>query len=190
MSSEEDVNALISGDNDNNNSDNKDAISSDNNITNNMGDNDDNDSEPERMTSTSKDMNDKADEYSEDEVEGDHDGDYSAEEEEEEEPVLKYSRVGGSLASTIFKSNNNDSASTLNVCEDYIVIGTHYGIVYVLSLDGDVLKKFNAHTATVNSIAIDSEKEYIGSASVDGRSFNLYHVYSHIERPSYSHYCL
>ncbi|GAA5979343.1 hypothetical protein JCM10908_002888 [Rhodotorula pacifica] len=86
------------------------------------------------------------------------------EEEEEEEPTLKYSRLEGSTAQIFAK----DTASAIAVCDKYIIVGSHNGMIFVLSPEGRLLKRFRPHSATINDLSIDSTGEFVGSASMDG----------------------
>jgi hypothetical protein len=120
-----------------------------------------------------------------DEEEGDDSASYTSTE-SEEEPSLKYSRLGGNeLSAKVF---SEDSASAIAVSSSIIVrlpfsgrltprslifsskkaLGTHNGAVFILNLDGNIVKRLQPHSATVYSIAIDTENEFIGTASVDG----------------------
>eukprot|EP01018_Ginkgo_biloba_P020522 Gb_33564 [translate_table: standard] len=83
---------------------------------------------------------------------------------EEEEPRLKYQRMGGSVTSLL----SSDAASCITVSERMIALGTHDGTVHILDYQGNQVKEFAAHTATVNDISFDAEGEYIGSCSDDG----------------------
>ena len=47
-------------------------------------------------------------------------------------------------------------------------LGTHWGAVHVLDFEGNVIKTFQKHSATVNDISIDAAGEYVASASDDG----------------------
>ncbi|CAN6471406.1 unnamed protein product [Victoria cruziana] len=86
------------------------------------------------------------------------------EEDEEDEPRLKYQRMGGSIPSLL----SNDAASAISVAERMIALGTHDGAVHILDFQGNQIKEFLAHTATVNDLSFDSDGEYIGSCSNDG----------------------
>ncbi|XP_077247070.1 vacuolar protein sorting 41 [Tasmannia lanceolata] len=86
------------------------------------------------------------------------------EEEEEDEPRLKYQRMGGSIPSLL----SSDAASSISVAERMIALGTHDGTVHILDFQGNQVKEFSAHTATVNDLSFDREGEYIGSCSDDG----------------------
>ncbi|KAJ8485600.1 hypothetical protein OPV22_018085 [Ensete ventricosum] len=85
-------------------------------------------------------------------------------EDEEEEPRLKYQRLGGSVPSLL----SNDAAASIAVAERMIALGTHDGTVHILDFQGNQVKEYAAHTATVNDISFDSEGEYVGSCSDDG----------------------
>ncbi|XP_031486112.1 vacuolar protein sorting-associated protein 41 homolog [Nymphaea colorata] len=91
-------------------------------------------------------------------------GQEEQEEDEEDEPRLKYQRMGGSIPSLL----STDSASAIAVAERMIALGTHDGAVHILDFQGNQIKEFSAHTATVNDLSFDSEGEYIGSCSNDG----------------------
>ncbi|KWU41462.1 vacuolar protein sorting-associated protein 41, partial [Rhodotorula sp. JG-1b] len=96
--------------------------------------------------------------------EEEEDGEEEEDEEEEEEPTLKYSRLEGSAAQIFSK----DTASAIAVCEKYIIVGSHNGMIFVLSPEGRLLNRFRPHSATINDLSIDSTGEYVGSASMDG----------------------
>ncbi|GAA5924717.1 Vps41p [Sporobolomyces koalae] len=85
--------------------------------------------------------------------------------EEEEEPTLKYARLGGSTEGIL----ERDSASALLVSSKYIILGSHDGAVYVLNLEGKLLKTFRPHTAMVNDLSLDLQSEFVASASMDGK---------------------
>ncbi|KAG0476009.1 hypothetical protein HPP92_012850 [Vanilla planifolia] len=86
------------------------------------------------------------------------------EEEDEEEPRLKYQRMGGSLPSLL----SNDATASIAIAERMIALGTHDGTVHILDFQGNQVKEFAAHTATVNDLCFDVEGEYVGSCSDDG----------------------
>ncbi|CAK9872351.1 unnamed protein product [Sphagnum jensenii] len=83
---------------------------------------------------------------------------------EDEEPRLKYQRLGGSVPSLL----SSDAASCLTVAERIIALGTHDGTVHLLDFQGNQVREFRAHTATVNEVSIDSNGEFVGSCSDDG----------------------
>lgn len=86
------------------------------------------------------------------------------EEEEEEEPSLKYSRLRGSVPD-MFK---RDSASALAVSDRFLALGMHSGTIYVLDEQGNLVKGFKTHSASVLALDIDSTAEFVGSAGMDG----------------------
>ncbi|CAL9151796.1 unnamed protein product [Musa hybrid cultivar] len=103
-----------------------------------------------------------------DEREEDDDAEEEEDEEEREdeegEPRLKYQRLGGSVPSLL----SNDAAASIAVAERMIALGTHDGTVHILDFQGNQVKEYASHTATVNDISFDSEGEYVGSCSDDG----------------------
>ncbi|GAA5906611.1 hypothetical protein JCM8208_000496 [Rhodotorula glutinis] len=96
---------------------------------------------------------------SEDDSDGEEDG------EEDDEPTLKYARLGGGTADLFVK----DTASAIAVCAKYTVLGTHNGVVFVFTPDGQLVKRYRPHSAMVNALSIDSTCEFVASASMDGR---------------------
>ncbi|KAJ6837104.1 vacuolar protein sorting-associated protein 41-like protein isoform X2 [Iris pallida] len=107
---------------------------------------------------------DGGDEREEEEDEEEEDAEEEEEEEEEEEPRLKYQRMGGSLPSLL----STDAAASISVAERMIAVGTHDGTVHILDFQGNQVKEFAAHTATVNDLSFDADGDYIGSCSDDG----------------------
>ncbi|KAL5709701.1 Vacuolar protein sorting-associated protein 41 [Ranunculus cassubicifolius] len=99
--------------------------------------------------------------YGDDETEYEYE---EYEEEDEPEPHLKYQRMGGSIATLV----SSDAASCIAVSERVIALGTHDGTIHILDFQGNQVKKFAAHTGTVNDLSFDREGEYIGSCSDDG----------------------
>ncbi|KAJ3013357.1 Vacuolar protein sorting-associated protein 41 [Thoreauomyces humboldtii] len=85
--------------------------------------------------------------------------------EEEEEPKLKYQRLASTLGETLKK----DAVSTMAVSDRFLALGTHWGIVHILDLIGTDVKRFQSHSATVNALSIDSNGEFVASASDDGK---------------------
>ncbi|CAG8660098.1 10427_t:CDS:10, partial [Acaulospora colombiana] len=103
----------------------------------------------------------ETDEYST-ESEGSSEEDESI---EEEEPKLKYKRLEADVGDLL----KNDAASAMAVSDKYVALGTHNGDVFILDFDGNLIKKFSTHSATVNDISIDAAEEYVASASIDGK---------------------
>lgn len=105
------------------------------------------------------------------------------EDDEEYEPALKYDLLGGETSKLL----ERDSASALAVSSKYIVrlsqtlcrvhfyifrsqvMGTHNGIIHVLSHQGERVKSYRPHTASVMDLCIDTTFDFIGSASLDGK---------------------
>ncbi|GAA5814860.1 hypothetical protein MFLAVUS_008363 [Mucor flavus] len=108
---------------------------------------------------------------------------YDDEQEEEEEtdeddddidePKLRYRRVGANVKELLDK----DTASTLRVSDKFVALGTHWGAVHILDFEGNVIKSFRNHSATVNDISIDKSDEFVASASDDGNVF-IYALYT------------
>ncbi|CAO3637448.1 unnamed protein product [Cunninghamella blakesleeana] len=111
----------------------------------------------------------------------DNEEDYDDGEEEEsdgdedldEEPKLKYKRLGAGVRELLEKN----TASTIRVTEKFVALGTHWGTVHVLDFEGNIVKSFQKHNATVNDISIDASEEFIASASDDGKVY-IYSLYT------------
>ncbi|KAJ5132866.1 hypothetical protein N7448_007024 [Penicillium atrosanguineum] len=94
---------------------------------------------------------------SDDEPEGSVDKSEEEEEEEEsdeedEEPRLKYAYLTKHLGSVY---RNGDAASTFLVAGDKMIIGTHNGVIHVLSLPLlQSLRVYQAHSASVTCISV------------------------------------
>ncbi|KAL5713390.1 Vacuolar protein sorting-associated protein 41 [Ranunculus cassubicifolius] len=110
------------------------------------------------------DGDDEREEEEVEEEEEDEEDGAEEDEEEEDEPRLKYQRMGGSISSLLA----SDAASCIAVAERMIALGTHDGTIHILDFQGNQVKVFAAHTATVNDLSFDTEGEYIGSCSDDG----------------------
>ncbi|KAJ2803540.1 Vacuolar protein sorting-associated protein 41 [Coemansia guatemalensis] len=98
-------------------------------------------------------------------LEGSSEDDASEEEEDEEEPALRYKRLGGNVQALF----ERDTASTLLASERFLVLGTHWGNVVIIDFEGNEVKKWRAHSTTVNSVSVDLDNEYVASAGDDGR---------------------
>lgn len=143
---------------------------------------------------------DGPDDVEEDEVgEGDSAGEEDASEDadesgsdddEDDEPTLKYARLGGGTLELFAK----DTASAVAVCSKYIVrricarrlprsallnssvvqiLGTHNGAIFVLTPEGQFVKRYRPHSAMVNGLSVDSTCEFVASASMDGSFASL-----------------
>ncbi|KAI0748728.1 vacuolar assembling protein VPS41 [Daedaleopsis nitida] len=100
-----------------------------------------------------------------DEEDDDDDDDDDEDDEDDEEPSLKYERLGGIAHQLLAK----DSASALAYSNGRLALGTHGGKLHVLTLDGQLVKPFAAHTASVLDISLDITGEWIATASIDGQ---------------------
>eukprot|EP01114_Cavostelium_apophysatum_P004970 TRINITY_DN1546_c0_g1_i1.p1 TRINITY_DN1546_c0_g1~~TRINITY_DN1546_c0_g1_i1.p1 ORF type:complete len:976 (-),score=258.51 TRINITY_DN1546_c0_g1_i1:28-2796(-) len=86
-------------------------------------------------------------------------------EEEDDEPKLRYQRLGANVIEILRK----DAASCMAVHEKFLALGTHWGVIHVLDFNGDEIKRFPSHSATINELSIDEYGEYIASCSDDGK---------------------
>lgn len=82
---------------------------------------------------------------------------------EDYEPLLRYQRLGGCIPQLLAK----DTISALSSCSKFLVVGTHWGQLLVTDFNGNEIKRWRGHSATVNCISIIDE--YVGSAGDDGR---------------------
>ncbi|ORX43267.1 vacuolar protein sorting-associated protein 41 [Piromyces finnis] len=87
-------------------------------------------------------------------------------EEIESEPKLKYQIINSESLSDILK---RDNISTITASDRFLAVGTHNGMIHILDLNGNSVKRFKCHSATINQISIDDNGEYVASASDDGR---------------------
>ena len=94
----------------------------------------------------------------------DEDEDEEDEDEEEVEPSLKYSRLKGGASDVLAK----DTASAFAISSRFIALGTHGGMVYILDFEGNLVKGFRSHSASILDLDIDSTSEFVASASMDG----------------------
>ncbi|KAI8920586.1 hypothetical protein BC831DRAFT_515430 [Entophlyctis helioformis] len=85
-------------------------------------------------------------------------------EDEDEEPTLSYKRLVGTLSESL----KQDAVSCMGVSDRFLAIGTHWGVVHIMDLIGTQVKRFQCHTATVNQVSIDTDGEFVASASDDG----------------------
>ncbi|XP_065186438.1 vacuolar protein sorting-associated protein 41 homolog [Sycon ciliatum] len=102
----------------------------------------------------------------EEDDEAEEDGEEEEEEEEDTvEPKLKYERLGNDVKEVL----KNDAASCLAVQGKFLALGTHWGVVHILDLQGNRIKQFPCHSTTVNEISIDGGGDYVASCSDDGQ---------------------
>ncbi|GAA6004052.1 Vps41p [Rhodotorula paludigena] len=88
-----------------------------------------------------------------------------SDDDEDDEPTLKYARLSGGTQELFAK----DTASAVAVCSKYIILGTHNGAIFVLTPEGQFVKRYRPHSAMVNGLSVDSTCEFVASASMDGR---------------------
>lgn len=88
-----------------------------------------------------------------------------SQEENEIEPKLKYQVLMAGSLSDILKKDN---ISTITATDRFLAVGTHNGMIHILDLTGNSVKRFKCHSTTINQISIDDNGEYIASASDDG----------------------
>ncbi|TID28841.1 hypothetical protein CANINC_002272 [Pichia inconspicua] len=81
---------------------------------------------------------------------------------EESPPLFKYKRING-LPTRLFTS---DGVSASCVTSTNVILGTHSGMVVILSSNFEVIRMFKGHTASV--LAIDSDGVHFATASMDG----------------------
>ncbi|CEP10790.1 hypothetical protein [Parasitella parasitica] len=112
-------------------------------------------------------------EYDEDEYDDEEDEEETDDDDNLDEPKLRYRRVGASVKELLDK----DAASILRVSDRFVALGTHWGAVHILDFEGNVIKSFRNHSATVNDISIDKSDEFVASASDDGKVF-IYALYT------------
>ncbi|CAG8496376.1 2649_t:CDS:10 [Scutellospora calospora] len=117
----------------------------------------------EEMSSGSGGETEEEEDDSVDESSEEMDESSEGESEDEEEPKLKYKRLDAGELLT------KDAASTMAVSDRFVALGTHNGNVFILDFDGNLIKRFSSHSATVNDISIDAAEEYVASASMDGK---------------------
>ncbi|ODN99053.1 hypothetical protein I350_07207 [Cryptococcus amylolentus CBS 6273] len=99
-----------------------------------------------------------------DEVSDEEDIDEESDE-EEEEPALKYSKLQGRIPEILAK----DTASTISVSPRFIALGTHNGMVHVLSYEGVKVNSFRPHAAGVTCLRMDESNDFVATSSVEGR---------------------
>uniref|UniRef100_A0A5F9DMY6 Vacuolar protein sorting-associated protein 41 homolog n=1 Tax=Oryctolagus cuniculus TaxID=9986 RepID=A0A5F9DMY6_RABIT len=98
--------------------------------------------------------------------------DESEEEESEEEPKLKYERLSNGVTEILQKG----AASCMTVHDKFLALGTHYGKVYLLDVQGNITQKFDVSPVKINQISLDESGEHMGVCSEDGKVqvFGLY----------------
>lgn len=79
---------------------------------------------------------------------------------------LKYQRLGASTAEILIK----DTASAIAASSRFLALGTHNGMVHILTYEGTRVKSFRPHGASVVDIKICEDEEFVATASVEGES--------------------
>ncbi|XP_039932695.1 vacuolar protein sorting-associated protein 41 homolog isoform X1 [Hirundo rustica] len=92
------------------------------------------------------------------------------EDESEEEPKLKYERLSNGVTEILQK----DAASCMTVHEKFLALGTHYGKVYLLDVQGNITQKFDVSPVKINQISLDESGEHMGVCSEDGKVQQIY----------------
>lgn len=77
---------------------------------------------------------------------------------------LKYSRLKGRIPEILAK----DSASAIDVSPRVLAVGTHNGMVHVLSYEGAKVNSYRPHAASVTCLKMDEENDFVATASVEG----------------------
>jgi len=52
-------------------------------------------------------------------------------------------------------------------------MGTHAGIIHILDLNGNRIKSYKPHMASVVDISLDATADFVATASIDGGIFNF-----------------
>uniref|UniRef100_A0A9J7WY03 Vacuolar protein sorting-associated protein 41 homolog n=2 Tax=Cyprinus carpio TaxID=7962 RepID=A0A9J7WY03_CYPCA len=84
--------------------------------------------------------------------------DESEEEDTEEEPKLKYERLTNGVTEVLQK----DAASCMTVHDKFLALGTHFGKVYLLDIQGNVTQKFEISLVKINQISLDESGDHVG----------------------------
>ncbi|MEQ2258288.1 Vacuolar protein sorting-associated protein 41, partial [Xenotaenia resolanae] len=98
--------------------------------------------------------------------------DESEEEDSEEEPKLKYERLSNGVTEIL----QNDAASCMTVHDKFLALGTHFGKVFLLDIQGNATQKYEVSSVKINQISLDESGENVGICSEDGKVqvFGLY----------------
>uniref|UniRef100_A0A8C1XCU3 Vacuolar protein sorting-associated protein 41 homolog n=1 Tax=Cyprinus carpio TaxID=7962 RepID=A0A8C1XCU3_CYPCA len=99
------------------------------------------------------------------------------------EPKLKYERLTNGVTEVLQK----DAASCMTVHDKFLALGTHFGKVYLLDIQGNVTQKFEIASlklslcncyllVKINQISLDESGDHVGICSEDGKVqvFGLY----------------
>lgn len=118
-----------------------------------------------RQTDTAETDADSHDEEDEEQdAEDDEEEEDESEDEEDDEPTLKYARLGAASNEIVVK----DTASALATSSRYIALGTHNGMVHILTYEGSKINSYRPHAASVTDIKVDEESDFVATASMEG----------------------
>uniref|UniRef100_A0A8C8G3E8 Vacuolar protein sorting-associated protein 41 homolog n=1 Tax=Oncorhynchus tshawytscha TaxID=74940 RepID=A0A8C8G3E8_ONCTS len=69
-----------------------------------------------------------------------------------------------------------DAASCMTVHDKFLALGTHFGKVFLLDIQGNLTQKFEISPVKINQISLDESGEHMGICSEDGKVqvFGLY----------------
>uniref|UniRef100_A0A671K832 Vacuolar protein sorting-associated protein 41 homolog n=1 Tax=Sinocyclocheilus anshuiensis TaxID=1608454 RepID=A0A671K832_9TELE len=95
-------------------------------------------------------------------------------EDTEEEPKLKYERLTNGVTEILQK----DAASCMTVHDKFLALGTHFGKVYLLDIQGNVTQKFEISPVKINQISLDESGDHVGICSEDGKVVALHPQFS------------
>uniref|UniRef100_A0A673GC77 Vacuolar protein sorting-associated protein 41 homolog n=1 Tax=Sinocyclocheilus rhinocerous TaxID=307959 RepID=A0A673GC77_9TELE len=93
---------------------------------------------------------------------------------DEEEPKLKYERLTNGVTEILQK----DAASCMTVHDKFLALGTHFGKVYLLDIQGNVTQKFEISPVKINQISLDESGDHVGICSEDGKVVALHPQFS------------
>uniref|UniRef100_A0A8C1XN56 Vacuolar protein sorting-associated protein 41 homolog n=1 Tax=Cyprinus carpio TaxID=7962 RepID=A0A8C1XN56_CYPCA len=84
----------------------------------------------------------------------------------------KYERLTNGVTEILQK----DAASCMTVHDKFLALGTHFGKVYLLDIQGNVTQKFEISPVKINQISLDESGDHVGICSEDGKVqvFGLY----------------
>uniref|UniRef100_A0A8C7R4Z2 Vacuolar protein sorting-associated protein 41 homolog n=1 Tax=Oncorhynchus mykiss TaxID=8022 RepID=A0A8C7R4Z2_ONCMY len=91
-----------------------------------------------------------------------------------EEPKLKYERLANGVTEILQK----DAASCMTVHDKFLALGTHFGKVFLLDIQGNVTQKFEISPVRINQISLDESGEHVGICSEDGKVVALHPRFS------------
>lgn len=106
----------------------------------------------------------------------------SSGDEEEEEPKLRYRRLGGSVPDILSRDVASCMAGARSprplrlvahastpVSTKMLALATHWGMVYLLDFNGNEIRKYAHHSATVQELCFDDTGDFLASCGDDGK---------------------